>query len=360
MVAAPILLFLLVFRPVRQEIEAGYQGAARANPYLAAERLFTRMGVPAETVRGDVNLPPSGSTVVLLGPQPLPSNHDLDSLLAWVEDGGRLVATPAGTASFDSLLEHFGVVAIRPQAAEGPPSGSRREEVVEIAGLEEAGPLRVSVPRGSRLRLASAAGGEDPGDRFLRRFERGQGEVILLADGTFLRNDAIGRHDHARLAGSLVYRHTAGHPVAVLVVRDRLPSLAALLGRHAWPALVSGGVLLLAWLRFASARFGPLLPEPSRDRRRLLEHVEAAGTFLWRHGEREALLSSTRRAVLGRIHLREPAWEKLPRAELVRRAAAVAKLDPPAVARALYGPAPADAQGFVQCSQILETVRRSL
>jgi len=143
-------------------------------------------------------------------------------------------------------------------------------------------------------------------------------------------------------------------------VRDRPPSLAALLARHAWPALASGGVLLLAWLRFASARFGPLLPEPSRDRRRLLEHVEAAGVFLWRQGEREALLSSTRRALLARIHLREPSWEKLPRAELVRRAAAAAELDPPAVARALYGPAPADAQGFVQSSQILETVRRSL
>lgn len=364
LVAAPVVLFFLVFRPVREEVEAGYQGEARANPYLAAERLFTRLGIPAETVHGNLELPPSGSTVILLGPEPLPANQDVESLLAWVAGGGRLVAVAAGVDGSDALLARFGVVGTTPDVPEARPGARASEETVEARVPDEPEPLRVAVPRGrSLVSRGEETGGEEVSaaeGTFLRRFEHGRGEVILLADDTFLRNDAIGRPDHARLAWALVHRETAGHPVAVLVVRDTVPSLMALLVRHAWPALLAGALLLLAWLWLAASRFGPVLPEPSRERRRLLEHVEAAGSFLWHQGGADALLASTRRALLARVHLREPAWEKLPRQELVRRAAEAAGLQPGPVDRALYGPVTGDAHGFVHSIQTLETVRRSL
>jgi hypothetical protein len=88
--------------------------------------------------------------------------------------------------------------------------------------------------------------------------------------------------------------------------------------------------------------------------------VEAAGAFLWHQGGSDALLAATRRAVHARIHRREPAWESLPRQELVRRAAGVAELDPETVERALYGVPGSDAQELIQSIQTLEIVRRSL
>lgn len=360
---APVVLFLLLFRPVREEVEAGFQGEARANPYLAAQRLFTRMGVPAETVHGSVDLPPSGSTVILLGPEPLPTNHDVESLLAWVESGGRLVATPSRSASFDGLFNRFAVAVTAPDGEVGPLENPPSEELVEVPWAGEAEPLRVSVPRGRRLvdrETSGSSEAESPNGTFLRRLEHGRGEVVFLADDAFLRNESIGRHDHARLATALVRPQLVSQPSAIVVIRDAVPSLASLLVRHAWPVLLSGALLLLAWLRLASGRFGPSLPEPPRDRRRLLEHVEAAGAFLWRQGGSAALLESARRALLERIHLREPSWEKLPRSELVHRAADAAGLDPGVVEHALYGPAAGDAHGFVQSIQTLETVRRSL
>jgi len=365
-VAIPALLFLLLFRPVREEVDAGYRGAARANPYLAAERLFTRLGADAETVHGSLDLPQGNATVILLGSEPLPVNQDLDSLLDWVSAGGRLVVTPAGVASFDALLNQLGLEAVRPESTEAltqEADARGATETVEVDAPGETSPLQVAVPRGRRLvPRATEKDGDEPTAEasVLRHDELGAGEVYVLADGSFLRNESIGRLDHARLAWALADRGTSEPTRVILAVRDAVPSLAALLARHAWPALIAGALLLLAWLRLTMSRFGPALAAPSLDRRRLLEHVEAAGGFLWRQGGAGPLLESTRRAVLARVHLREPAWETLPPEELARRAARASGLQPGPVERALFGPVPGDGHDFVHSIQTLETVRRSL
>jgi hypothetical protein len=306
--------------------------------------------------------------VILLGSQPLPSNHDLDSLLHWVDEGGRLIATPASSTGFDAIFGFFRTTVTEPEPPQTILAVPPKPEVVE-APMEDGSRLRVEVPAGrSLLSLGEEPDGadEEEGDAVLRRFDYGAGDVLLLADDSFLRNDAIGRLDHAQLLATLIEerleRVTDPDVVSatVLVIRDTVPSLAHLLARHAWAALIAGGLLLVAWLRLAGGRFGPTLPEPARDRRRLLEHVEAAGAFLWHQGGSDALLAATRRAVHARIHRREPAWESLPRQELVRRAAGVAELDPETVERALYGVPGSDAQELIQSIQTLEIVRRSL
>jgi hypothetical protein len=78
--AAPLLLFFACFEPVKVEEPGGYGPEARANPFLAAERLLNRRGHPAWNERDSLELPSATDTVILLGSQPLPSNHDLDSL----------------------------------------------------------------------------------------------------------------------------------------------------------------------------------------------------------------------------------------------------------------------------------------
>jgi hypothetical protein len=369
--AAPLLLFFACFEPVKVREGSGFGPEARANPYLAAERLLERLGYPAWNERDSLELPSPTDTVILLGPQPLPSNQDLASLLAWVESGGRLVATPAGATGFDAVFGHFGATVTEPEPfdVEALLDAEASREVLEVP-TDDGERLRVEVPAGVSLRALGeeeADGAEDEAaGELLWRFPYGEGDVLLLAGDSFLRNDAIGRLDHAGLVASLVagrLDRIADPDVVsrtVLVIRNTVPSLAHLLARHAWAALVAGGLLLVAWLRLAGSRFGPALPEPAGDRRRLLEHVEAAGAFLWYQGSGDVLLEATRRAVHVRIHRREPAWESLPRQELARRAAEAADLDPLPVERALYGVPCGDAQELVQSIQTLETVRRSL
>jgi hypothetical protein len=350
--------FFALFERVEEDVEVGYQGAARINPFLAAERLFTRLGAPARTLAtGPVTLPPANHALLLLSPARSLSAERCAKILDWVHQGGRLVLMPDEAPSLDPILSHWAV-----QVSDKPDAGE--PEVFQIP-LLEGRQARVEMPRTRRLvvtRMDAKAQAGTKAGLVLVRYAEGSGSVTFLADAGFLSNDHIGQHDHAALAWALV-RAGGDVPGGVwLTVRDEVPTLAQLLRRHAWMALASGGLLIASWLWYAGARFGPLLPDPPRDRRSLLEHVEASGDFLWRTGRGDELVQGARQALLHRIDVREPGWRSLPAPELVQRLAAGTRLPAARIDRALHGShgsaaTPAD---LVQTLQTLETLRRTL
>ena len=99
----------------RVEEPAGYQGEARRNPYLAAQRLLQRTGHPVTRGRGLPHpLPPPGDELIL--PERGPLAADTVARLAdWVARGGLLLAAglepedPAAPATADPLFRAFGV-----------------------------------------------------------------------------------------------------------------------------------------------------------------------------------------------------------------------------------------------------------
>lgn len=347
--------FFTLFERVEDEVEVGYQGAARTNPFLATERLFTRLGAPARTLAaGPTVLPPADHTLLLLSPARSLSAERFEKIRAWVREGGRLIVTPDEAPSLDPILRHWSV-----EVAEDPDAGE--PEVFEV-NLAEGAKARVEMPRTRRLAVerkdAQIEKGTEAG-LALVRYAEGKGSVTFLAAADFLANDGIGQHDHAALAWALV-RAGGDAPAGVwLSIRDEVPTLGQLLARHAWMALASGALLIAAWLWYAGSRFGPLLPAPPRGRRSLLEHVEASGDFLWRTGRGEELLQGARQSLFHRIDVREPGWNRLPPPELIQRLATAARLPAARIDRALHGSAvtPAD---LVQTLQTLETLRRTL
>lgn len=347
--------FFTSYERVDEEIDTGYQGAALSNPFLAAERLFTRLGAPSRTLATRPRtLPPEDHALLLLSPTRSLSAERFAEILAWVRKGGRLLVVPGDAPSLDPILRHWSIRVI-----EDP-------DVIEHENLEV--PLREGVKAKAELsrqrRLAvkrndaEAQIGSERGVYFVR-YAEGKGSVTFMAGAIFLNNENIGDHDHAALGWALI-QGGGDRPAGVWIsVRDQIPTLGQLLVRNAWMALLSGLLLIAAWLWSTGARFGPLVPDPPRDRRSLLEHVEASGDFLWRTGRGDELVAGARQALLHRIDVREPAWSRLSTPELVQRLAAGARLPAARIDRALYGPvaAPAD---LVQALQTLETVRRSL
>jgi Domain of unknown function (DUF4350) len=336
-------------------VEVGYQGAALSNPSLAAERLFTRLGAPARTLAaGPPGLPPPDHALLLLSPARSLSAERFGEILAWVQQGGRLLVTPGEAPSLDPILRHWAI-----QVADDPDAGG--PEVLQVP-LREKKKAVVEIPRARRLiaprKDAQASFGSAAGLAIVR-YGEGAGSVTFLSDAGFLSNEGIGLHDHAALGWALVQAGGAPPKGVWIAVRDQVPTLAQLLVRHAWMALASGALLIAACLWAAGARFGPLVPDPPRDRRSLLEHVEASGDFLWRTGRGGDLVQGARQALLHRIDVREPGWNRLSPADLVQRLAATARLPAARVDRALHGAvtAPAD---LVHALQTLETVRRSL
>ncbi len=401
-VGACVAAFLHFFERVEEEIEVGYRGPARTNPYLAAERLFGRLGAPGRTAQAGLPLPPAGHALFLLRRERTLSEDDLGKVLNWVKEGGRLIAAQSAAPTVDPLLRHFGVtVRALPDSAAGedeapakPQKADREkpaepasedgekgtaetaeavvespdEDLIDLALHPGDGRARVTVPRsaprlvpapaGKAFQLSAQAGSED--GAVLLVYRLGDGQVAFLADAGFLENDSIGRYDHARLAWHLATG--GGEPPAgvQIVFRDDVPPLLHLLARHAWAFVVSGAALLAAWLWARAGRFGPLVPDPSPDRRRLLEHVEAAGQYLWRAGRSSELIDGARQAVLARLERRQPAWARLPQRELAQRLGAAADLAPHRVDEALRGRATSDPAELVSLIQILEKVRRSL
>ena len=369
LVAGALILAVSSLKREEREVEVGFQGEARTNPLLAAERFLREMGIPARAA-GLAVLPPAEHTLVLTLP-----GHALDvarrrRLLDWVRGGGHVVATATGPATTwsdlaeDPLLAACGVAGV-PVDAEGVdvtalggiPSAfaERGERKIAVAG--ERRPLRVLVR--TDVRLVSSTGEAPEANPVTITCPVGRGRVTVFSDLIFTTNAELGERDHARLLWRLVALDRT--PTAVWLVReDSGPSLAELVLGRGLP-LVLALVLLAASAAWRGAvRFGPPLPLPPRGRRSLLEHVEAVGALLWRTGRGDALLLATRADLLARASRRRPALARLAPEARLQALAAGAGVSAATLREALEDPISPRPEAFVQAVHTLQTVRRSL
>ena len=367
LVAGAVVLAVSSLRREEREIDVGFQGEARTNALLAAERFLRGMGIPARS--GGLSVLPGADHAILLT---LPG-HALDMarrtrLLDWVHAGGHVVATATGPGTTwpdlaeDPLLEACGVSGV-PADDDGDaaeldaiPSAlaHRGERQITVAG--ERRPLRVMVR--TDVRLVSSTGDALPNPVAVT-CSVGKGRVTVLSDLNFTTNAELGERDHARLLWRLVTQDRA--PASVLLVREEHgPSLSGLIFGRGLPLVVALALLGLAVALRAGVRFGPLLPLPPRGRRSLLEHVEAVGALLWRTGRAEVLLAAARADLLARASRRRPALARLEPGARVRALAGAAGVPPEALRAALEDPLPTSSDNFVQAVHTLQNVRRSL
>jgi hypothetical protein len=169
----------------------------------------------------------------------------------------------------------------------------------------------------------------------------GDGQVSLLSDLAPLSNRELGRAAQQRFAWRLLNPPEEAH-VWLLYALDG-PSFWLALFTRGWPGLLALTALLLAWMAMRSARLGPLMPAPPLQRRALLEHVQAAGEFLYRRDAGLGLHALACRAALARARRQDPSCAELEGAPLYERLAERHGLDPAQLARAFQIPANAHA-----------------
>ncbi len=295
--------FFLTHDRQTKEVEVGASGLALVNEHLAAERTLEALGVPTESTYGLVELPPYDHLVVLFDSNKVMREPIAEDLLDWVDYGGTLVH-------------------VRPDE---PDTLSRA-----------AGWARVENPWGQGQSC-------------------GAGTLIVMDSGAWLDNEHLEEGDNAARLWSM----GRSHPGALFIIRGERPGVFTLLWRNAWMLCVSVLLLSLAWLKAISGRFGPLVPDPVPVRRSLMEHVEGAGRFLWRHGKHEALVASARASLMGRLEVHLPGLEQVEaerRHELIARHTRVPLTD---VRHALAGPARTRRQ-FTRAMRELQTMWRAL
>jgi len=400
--AALVALFFLSCEKRAIEIPRGYRGEAARNSFLAAQRLLERLGTSVESREGLSSfaaLPPTDATLIIPTPRRTLTEHRAAELLDWVERGGHLVVVSwqlfdDQNRSPDFVLDPIGVRQyMNEPAAEAAPDddapggderapGESTSPVTEASAADleaeepepelarahfpdRATPLEVEFDPEFRFELdlvaAQARSFEiaDANGAHLVTLRRGKGIVTALSDDYFLAQPTIGDWDHAEL----VYRiaHFGGRDGPVWIVfGDAYPSALTLLWRHGWMVVASALLVLALWLWFASRRFGPLAPDPSLERRELMEHVRAAGRFQWRRGAAAALLAAVRDAVLARLRERHPSFAALMPAEQAERVAELSGLSSERVLYALAFRNDIEADRFAQDVATLEKIRRSL
>lgn len=135
-----------------------------------------------------------------------------------------------------------------------------------------------------------ATGNADHWPNGLLQYEVGKGLMTVMVDTDIWMNDSIGDYDHAFLLWYLV----GGSPNVWLVVSNDSDDLLTLLWRSAkyWMMGLIAMLLIWGWRRWV--RFGPLIPDPTADRRQLREHLDAEARFSWQQKQMEPLLKAVR------------------------------------------------------------------
>ena len=269
----------------------------------------------------------------------------------------------------DGLLEAFGLGvldrwAARPQEVSVDVPGRAAPRTLQVGGV----PSGVSWSLGDsddpttalpplEVWPARADARARPGNALASR-PYGDGRVSLVADLGILDNASLADLDHAPF---LVDVLTIDGPLpdgALLVLFGDTPSITALIWRAAWPLVVALAVLLAAWGWQQSVRFGPPLPAQGARRRSLLEHIDATGHFLWRHGQSASLVEGLRDRVEARLQRRRPTLARLEGAERLDALADQLGVGAADARRAFMDLEPGDRRGFIDTIAALSRIWR--
>ena len=310
---------------VRNEF-IGYQGEARVNNYLTAELLLNQLGIEADSRSSLLPsewLPDYSDTIVTRLSTSVAVQAERNILMNWVAEGGHLVLLPPKEESgvVDAYLDEVGFRLITTEAddrdAQSASEDNGEEQYQYLVDLQNTS-QRIEMVGDYTL---SAMLSDDLGMVAARR-SWASGYVTVIASASYFNNFSIDESNHARLLVDAV----AGYVEAGMVwfvYESAYPALWRVIWTSAPYFVSSLAILLLLWLWSITPRFGPAIrPEPA-VRRSIIEHVGAAGQFVWRNHGAKALAGSSTAAVMHEAESRHPGIGRL---SMENQAKQIAKL----------------------------------
>jgi hypothetical protein len=350
--------FLSNFDRVSYQEWTGMSGAALRNPFLAAQRLAARMGLPAAEIRSAAQfgtLPVRG-TLVLPALREALGGAERARLLDWVSRGGHLFIEAEPRHTPDPLLDALGV-ARAPSVATAP--GARSKQSPYLWPGREQGLEVTLYPEPALVRPGTSLALTRDGRNAMVHFTRGDGAVTVVSNLRFARNGSIGTMDNAELFWQLVSLQPEAASLAVFNRPERLSLLRWLL-EHAWPALAALAALTLLWLLHVAPRFGPMTPEGAPARRRLLDHLRASGRFAWSAGRASHLAAAARDTAMRRFARHHPELVPVDSPQRIERFAAALGLTVEDAQHLVVPHAPRTPVEFVRLITLAQRVHEQL
>ena len=370
-----VLGFFLLFEYTTRKVFTGYKGEARSNPYFAAHRFLEESGLNCQSLPKLSDLeawPEQTDTIIFFGNQRYLSPSQLDRLEAWVERGGHLLIAIHPKDPLENSLAAYGI------GSDWQATVDEIQETIQIDTFEDEEPVTVDFSQNWTLIHSYE---DDPesimseGDLHVQidenyllvsqRFD--QGRLTLLPGFSHWNNDNIAKEDHAAFLYQILNNKTmtpdqagAGPNTVWMFYGHESKSIWDLLPREAWILFKALAAFLLYWLWRQIPRFGPVRPNPPLARRSLLEHIEAAGNFLWQHGQGGTLIEIARNHFWRDFWIQHSDWVRLEKDEIFRRMANLTGFPEAKIRLALAEPVNADKDRFTVQMQMIDQLRRTL
>ncbi len=357
--------------------KTSYKGEAADNNLLALERFLSlhKIALKKSAQLEQILSKLQAQDVLLFNAEIENLNaQQLQRIQAWVKRGGQLwLRAPEADentrkkwAEEIPFLQQFGVYResfpyeqkYDPEAS--PPKTKQvlpdAPPVPSIVWNKEK--LRVHFRETERLKFQTASFssqqiGTDAQGMRVAQFKLEQGTVLFFSEWQWLENAMLGRYDHAYFFWKLLPQNLPSVWVTDFELEKNASHPPKIFTD--FPLLWLSGLISLIFLVWhLGHRFGSILLPPDLARRRLLEHVEASGRFLWQHGQGAGLIQEVREQLLQRIYQKYPDWQTLAPDAVAEALAKLSSLSAQEVHRALFFTARESSQ---QAAQFTETVR---
>jgi len=343
------------------ELPTGLQGEAVTNPLLAAERFLKALGIVSKSLEDTSQLfdrlGPTDALVITSDRQTLGQQRTA-ALLEWVSGGGRLVVTVPHLLEDEHPLQDPLLARLGLTLSYHDEDISEHAAYLDVDWPAASDFMQVAIhPRYffEGIQAQDMALTNDWGAVLVRR-QHGRGSITVLTDLAFIQYLRIGNYDHAQFLWHLI----DGRGTVWLLANNDMPSLWQWLWQQA-PEIMTASLLWLGlWLWARSRRFGPRLGEPPPERRRILEHVEANGRFLWQQKQSRHLVTAVREHLMTTATRRFPGWAAMPPEEQAELLASLTRRDISVIRHLLDETEIRHQHDFTRTIRQLEMIRKQL
>ncbi|MEK7991082.1 MAG: DUF4350 domain-containing protein [Thiotrichaceae bacterium] len=357
-----VIWFLRNFEYVTEDVDIGYQGEAKHNVFYAAQKFIEKMGIPSDSSRSvnklQIETLNFRDTVVLKQRSSALAEFYVQRMLYWVSQGGHLILDSHYLDSQDEdqddeELDNSFLQQLKIKQYE---HDSSKIDLIAHKFNWQGYELEVYFKPDYYLETEQFTDDkiQTKNGTKLLSFIHGSGRITVASDLGFIENDKVGQHDHAQFLWHLVnFEHRLPDKVwFILTSEDQFPTLFELLWQHAKWLVISSVILLIIWLWHISRRFGSILPIPAKSRRRLLEHIEASGYFLWQQKQSHYLLHRVQQQTWQRLAIVHPQWLSLPQDQLCQHLSDMTQIQTQDINQAIQLAQTAEQSVQIQFSEI--------
>ena len=330
----------------------GFRGIAKANPFLAGERLFKKYGYKSSTVPRY-----SGSflnlvNIIFVPVSALPRDEvEIAILEEWLDAGGILITGNVVDTALEgeSLPERLRqLIGLKSQA---PYEDSEEIEFSITVEDEVKGLMQVS--HSVKASVYSDVYAESNSNHLV--FQKDN--VIFFNDLSIFTNEYIRSSEHATMLYNLAYTHGT-HDITF--VNSTVPlTVMEWLFKYAKIPLGLFIICIIAYVLKYTKRFGPVAPAEDQDRRQILEHISAAGQFMWKHKQNKTLFKKSKEELIDFIKSKHPYLRNVDSQHFYSELSTMSGLPEQNISDS-FNVNPANEEEFYQAINKLKTIRESL